>query len=135
MHPGPADPPDATGRVGAPCHGQPDGVTLGIQSGAVIRFGVNRLSTTYLPGTLTHVVASFARRQPSVSIRSVPILAALVGGAGLGAVLTVEVPRAAPSVPIGAVIVLLVSARRGFRTLLGGAAGPGSGPRAPSQPG
>ena len=110
-------------------------MTLGIQSGAVIRFGVNGLSTTYLTGTLTHVVAGFTRRQPSVSIRSVAILAALVGGAGLGAVLTVEVPRAAPAVPIGVVIVVLVGASAAFGRFWGAPPDQGSGPRAPSEPG
>jgi uncharacterized membrane protein YoaK (UPF0700 family) len=110
-------------------------VALGIQSGAVIRFGVNGLSTTYLTGTLTHVVASFTRRQLSVSIRSVAILAALVGGAGLGAVLTVEVPRAAPAVPIGVVIVVLVGASAAFGRFWGASPDQGSGPKAPSEPG
>jgi uncharacterized membrane protein YoaK (UPF0700 family) len=91
-------------------------VALGVQSGAVIRFGVGGLSTTYLTGTLTHVVASFTRRELPVSIRSVAILAGLVGGAGLGAVLTIEVPRAAPAAPLGVLVVVLAGATAAFRS-------------------
>jgi uncharacterized membrane protein YoaK (UPF0700 family) len=90
-------------------------VALGIQSGAVIRFGIGGLSTTYLTGTLTHVVASFTRRQLPVSARSVGILVALVGGALLGAVLAIEVPRAAPLAPLGVLVAVLVGATAAFR--------------------
>jgi uncharacterized membrane protein YoaK (UPF0700 family) len=109
-------------------------VALGIQSGAVIRFGVSGLSTTYLTGTLTHVVASFTRRQSAVSIRSVAILAALVGGAGLGAVLTVEVPRAAPAAPLGVLVVVLVGATAAFRHSWRVSPDQSSDPGSPSQP-
>jgi uncharacterized membrane protein YoaK (UPF0700 family) len=110
-------------------------VALGIQSGAVIRFGVSGLSTTYLTGTLTHVVASFTRRQSPLSIRSVAILAALVGGAGLGAVLTVEVPRAAPAAPLGVLVIVLLGATATFRRSWRVPPDPGSSPRSASEPG
>lgn len=77
-------------------------VALGIQSSAVLRFGVSGLSTTYLTGTLTAVIASLAAkgRSPS-SRRSVAVLVALVLGAALGAVLAVHLPRIAPLALVG----------------------------------
>jgi uncharacterized membrane protein YoaK (UPF0700 family) len=88
-------------------------VALGIQSSAVLRFGVGGLSTTYLTGTLTTVVAKISSRDRSTpSGRSIAILVALVLGAALGAVLAVHAPRAAPFalvVPLGLVVVAAVT--------------------------
>jgi len=74
-----------------------DAVALGVQSAAVLRFGVSGLSTTYLTGTLTTVIASLSSagksRPPG---RSVAVLVALVVGAALGAVFAVHQPRLAP---------------------------------------
>ena len=75
-------------------------VALGIQSAAVLRFGISGLSTTYLTGTLTQFIASFAKRRDPISGRSAFILLALIVGAGLGAVLAVHAPRFAPAFPI-----------------------------------
>lgn len=88
---------------------------LGTQSSAVLRFGIRGLSTTYLTGTLTHVVAGLTRGGPEVEARSVAILCALVAGAGLGAVLTVDVPRAAPAAPLGILVCVLIVAATAFR--------------------
>jgi uncharacterized membrane protein YoaK (UPF0700 family) len=75
-------------------------VALGIQSAAVLRFGISGLSTTYLTGTLTQLVASLTKRQEPVHGRNVVILLALIIGAGLGASVALYVPRLAPAVPI-----------------------------------
>ena len=91
-------------------------VALGIQSSAIIRFGVAGLSSTYLTGTLTTFVASLATRSGPFPRRSLALLVSVVVGAALGGVLTVEVPRAAPLVPIVLVVAVLVSARRSFAT-------------------
>jgi uncharacterized membrane protein YoaK (UPF0700 family) len=75
-------------------------VALGIQSAAVLRFGISGLSTTYLTGTLTQLVASLTKRQEPVLGRNVVILLALIVGAGSGAAVALDVPRLAPAVPI-----------------------------------
>jgi uncharacterized membrane protein YoaK (UPF0700 family) len=85
-------------------------IALGTQSSAVLRFGLPGLSTTYLTGTLTQLVAGVARRKGPVPIRSVAILLALVVGAVIGAVLAIEVPRAAPAVPLGVLVIVLLTA-------------------------
>ena len=85
---------------------------LGMQSSAILRFGVSGLSSTYLTGTLTTFVASLANRSDSFPRRSFALLIAVVTGAALGAVLTVEVPRAAPLVPVVLLLAVLASARR-----------------------
>jgi len=88
-------------------------VALGIQSSAILRLGVGGLSTTYLTGTLTSVIASFATRDRSgFSNRSVVVLAALIVGAGVGATLAIHGPRVAPLailVPLVSVIAVAVS--------------------------
>jgi uncharacterized membrane protein YoaK (UPF0700 family) len=87
-------------------------IALGTQSSAVLRFGLPGLSTTYLTGTLTQVVASVARRKAQIPTRSVAVLLALIIGALIGAVLSIEVPRAAPALPLGVLVVVLVIAMR-----------------------
>jgi len=83
-------------------------VALGVQSAAVLRFGISGLSTTYLTGTLTQLVAGVAKRKDPVSWRSTFILLALIVGAGFGAVLAVHAPRFAPVLPI-AVLAFVVA--------------------------
>jgi uncharacterized membrane protein YoaK (UPF0700 family) len=87
-------------------------LALGVQSSAILRFGVSGLSSTYLTGTLTTFVATMATRSEPFPRRSLALLVAVVTGAALGAVLTVEVPRAAPLVPVVLLIAVLTGARR-----------------------
>jgi uncharacterized membrane protein YoaK (UPF0700 family) len=75
-------------------------VALGLQSSAVLRFGISGLSTTYLTGTLTQFVAGVAKPKDPISGRSALILLALIVGAGIGALLSVHQPRFAPAFPI-----------------------------------
>lgn len=81
---------------------------LGLQSSAILRFGVPGLSTTYLTGTLTSVVMRLTHgRSLREVLHSVQILIGLVIGASLGALLAVTLARAAPLVQllsVGAVV-------------------------------
>jgi uncharacterized membrane protein YoaK (UPF0700 family) len=83
-------------------------IALGLQSAAVLRFGISGLSTTYLTGTLTQLIASVAKRKDPISGRSALILLALIGGAGFGATLAVHQPRFAPVFPV-AVLAFVVA--------------------------
>jgi len=87
---------------------------LGIQSSAVLRFGVSGLSTTYLTGTLTQFVANFTKKDARIQGRSGFILMALIVGAGLGALCALHAPLAAPLVPLGALGIVVVGASTFF---------------------
>src|SRR5579871_4398676 len=84
-----------------------DATASGIQSAAVLRLGVSGLSTTYLTGTLTQLVAGLRRGAKRDSNLSVALLLAVVLGAALGSVLATEAPRLMPIVPVGALLVVL----------------------------
>ena len=61
---------------------------LGLQSSAIQRFGVSGLSTTYLTGTLTHVMIRLVSGHGLRSVgHSVAMLVGLVVGAAVGAAL------------------------------------------------
>lgn len=81
---------------------------LGIQGSAVQRFGVPGLSSTYLTGTLTGLIAGIATRRPWPSLLpSAKLLVALIVGSGVGAAVIVHAPRLAPvvlAVPLAAVV-------------------------------
>ena len=76
------------------------GKVKGVPSFPGLRLGISGLSTTYLTGTLTLLVASLTNCQAPVLGRHVVIALALIVGAGLGAVVALDVPRLAPAVPI-----------------------------------
>jgi uncharacterized membrane protein YoaK (UPF0700 family) len=74
---------------------------LGVQGSAIQRFGVPGLSSTYLTGTLTNVIAGIAARRPFRSLLpSIHILVALVVGAAVGALVVVQVPWLAPVIMV-----------------------------------
>jgi uncharacterized membrane protein YoaK (UPF0700 family) len=84
---------------------------MGIQSAAVVRLGVPGLSSTYLTGTLTDVVASLvSRRQVDEQAgRGLLALAGLALGAAVGGLLVFTAPWAAPFwslVVVGTVLAL-----------------------------
>lgn len=83
-------------------------VALGVQSSAILRFGVSGLSTTYMTGTLTTVVSALANgRHPRNVVPSAQILVALVAGAVLAALLIRVAPDAVPALqllPVGAAV-------------------------------
>ncbi len=89
-------------------------MALGIQSAAVLRFGVSGLSTTYLTGTLTQFVAGFTKRDEPVQVRSGLILLMLIAGAGLGALCALHAPLVAPLVPVGALVVVTTGSWTAF---------------------
>jgi uncharacterized membrane protein YoaK (UPF0700 family) len=80
---------------------------MGTQSAAARGLSA-RISTTYLTGTLTTVVAALvtpgSRR---VEWREATQLLALAGGAALGALLLVTVPAALPAVPLAALVLVI----------------------------
>jgi uncharacterized membrane protein YoaK (UPF0700 family) len=89
-------------------------MALGVQSAAVLRFGLHGLSTTYLTGTLTQFIAGFTKRDEPVQVRSGLILLMLIVGAGLGALLALHDPLLAPVVPVGALVIVVVGAWASF---------------------
>lgn len=89
-------------------------VALGVQSAATLRFGISGLSTTYLTGTLTQLLAGVAKRKEPISGRSALLLVALIGGAGLGAFIAIDAPRFAPLLPIGVLAFIIVCGERVF---------------------
>ena len=91
---------------------------LGLQSSAIQRFGVSGLSTTYLTGTLTHVIIRLVSGHGLRAIgHSVAMLAGLVVGAALGAVLIRFAPTAFPLTQLLTVGGVLVVARMQKETL------------------
>lgn len=86
---------------------------LGVQSSAIQRFGVPGLSSTYLTGTLTSLIAGVAARSPWAGLRpKAQVLLALMTGAAVGALVALHLPLAAPAlliVPL--VLVIALSAR------------------------
>lgn len=89
-----------------------DALALGIQSSAVLRFGIQGLSTTYMTGTLTSIVhALAARRHPRNVVSGAQILGGLVCGAGLAALAHAHVPGVVPVVAFGPVALVLILAQ------------------------
>jgi uncharacterized membrane protein YoaK (UPF0700 family) len=85
-------------------------MALGVQSSAILRFGVSGLSTTYLTGTLTTVVTRIATRQPLTSVgHSATLLGALICGAAVGAGLVTHARMLTPVFQVGLLGVVLVA--------------------------
>ncbi|WP_433348476.1 YoaK family protein [Microtetraspora malaysiensis] len=94
--------------------GRPDGivafallalaaVAMGLQSAAMRGLGGHAaLSTTYLTGTLTGLVAAMLmpRQSGRLDSRGIAILAALTSGAAIGSLLVVNAPAVYPVVPL-----------------------------------
>ena len=89
-------------------------VALGVQSSAVLRFGISGLSTTYLTGTLTQFIAGLTKRGAPLQVRSALILLALIGGAAAGASAALYAPRLAPAVPLAALLTVVGGAWYSF---------------------
>jgi uncharacterized membrane protein YoaK (UPF0700 family) len=85
-------------------------VALGVQSSAVLRFRVPGLSTTYMTGTLTTMMAALAAgRHPRQVRPSAEIIVGLVGGAAAATLLAVFVPVAAPLLQLSLVLTVIVT--------------------------
>jgi uncharacterized membrane protein YoaK (UPF0700 family) len=89
-------------------------VALGVQSAAVLRFGISGLSTTYLTGTLTQLLAGLTKRNEPTQGRSILILMALIGGAAVGAALAIHAPMVAPLFPLGVLALVVAGAEISF---------------------
>jgi len=92
------------------------GVAMGIQASTVRQLG--EISTTYLTGTLTGVIAGLVTgRKPNGLERSLGIFAAVIVGAGSSAVVAEYVPALLPAVVLVplALVVWFASARFGPR--------------------
>jgi uncharacterized membrane protein YoaK (UPF0700 family) len=86
---------------------------LGVQSSAILRFGVNGLSTTYLTGTLTSVVVRLASGQRGQTVgHPVRILAGLILGASVGAGLVQFARPATPAFQLALIVIVIGSGLR-----------------------
>jgi uncharacterized membrane protein YoaK (UPF0700 family) len=96
---------------------------MGLQSAAVRRLGTT-LSTTYLTGTLTGVVASIVLRRRSADIdhRGVAVLVAVAVGAAAGGVLLLVAPAIFPVLPLATLSVVIATAAYHHRSALQGTA-------------
>jgi uncharacterized membrane protein YoaK (UPF0700 family) len=92
-------------------------MAMGTQSAAARRCAVSGVSTTYITGTLTGLMADLAvLGVASVNWgRSAAILAALITGAALGALAQARFPVAAPILPALLLGALVLVASRAFR--------------------
>jgi uncharacterized membrane protein YoaK (UPF0700 family) len=84
---------------------------MGLQSAAVRGLGTS-VSTTYLTGTLTGVVASLVAKQRSrhIDYRGVAVLTAVAVGATVGAVLVLTAPAVFPALPLTTLTVVIATA-------------------------
>jgi uncharacterized membrane protein YoaK (UPF0700 family) len=84
---------------------------MGLQSAAVRGLGTT-VSTTYLTGTLTAVVASLITKQRSRHIdhRGVAVLTAVAVGAAVGGALILTAPAFFPALPLGTLTVVIATA-------------------------
>jgi uncharacterized membrane protein YoaK (UPF0700 family) len=89
-----------------------DAVALGVQSSAILRFGVSGLSTTYMTGTLTTLVSALANgKHPRNVLPSAQILVALIVGAAVAVLLVKYAVLLVPLmqfVPVGYVLASVV---------------------------
>lgn len=84
-------------------------MALGVQSSAILRFGVSGLSTTYLTGTLTTLVTRLATGKPRNTVgHPARLLAGLILGAALGAAAVTHWPMLAPALQLGLLGAVLV---------------------------
>jgi uncharacterized membrane protein YoaK (UPF0700 family) len=89
---------------------------MGLQSAAVGRLAIPGLSSTYLTGTLTGVVTALVQRRDRAQVgRGVLALVTLAVGAGVGGLLVISLPWAAPLWAILVVGVVLAAAERAHR--------------------
>jgi uncharacterized membrane protein YoaK (UPF0700 family) len=83
-------------------------VGLGIQNAAVRRLAVPDITTSVLTMTLTGIAADVRNRNPRVALRRVLSVAAMLGGALVGALLVLDVSVRAAMWAASAVIALVL---------------------------
>jgi uncharacterized membrane protein YoaK (UPF0700 family) len=86
-------------------------LAMGLQSAAMRGLGTS-VSTTYLTGTLTRVVASLvAKPRPGhIDHRGVAVLTAVAVGAAVGGVLILIAPAVLPALPLTTLAVIIATA-------------------------
>jgi uncharacterized membrane protein YoaK (UPF0700 family) len=86
-------------------------LAMGLQSAAVRGLGTT-VSTTYLTGTLTEVVASLVAQQRfrHLDHRGVAVLTAVAVGAAVGGVLILTAPAVLPALPLATLTVVIATA-------------------------
>jgi len=100
-------------------------VAMGIQSAAVRQLG--GLSTTYLTGTLTAVMAELVTRDRAPGLaRRVGVFAAIVAGAAAGGLVAENAPAWLPAVIMTPLAAVVIASITGFDAA-GGHPGPGPG--------
>lgn len=98
---------------------------LGVQSSAILRFGVGGLSTTYLTGTLTTVVTKLATRQRFADVgHAVGLLAGLISGAAVAALLVTHARPLAPAFQLTLLLTVLLLAESGLLARRNRSSGP-----------
>lgn len=85
---------------------------MGTQSAAARGFGA-RVSTTYLTGTLTGVVAAWVTpgRRPTMEWREASLLMGVAAGAAAGGLVIANAAAGLPAIPLTAVVLVIVGAR------------------------
>jgi uncharacterized membrane protein YoaK (UPF0700 family) len=85
---------------------------MGTQSAAARGFGA-RVSTTYLTGTLTRVVAAWVTpgRRATMEWREASLLIALAAGAAAGGLVIANAAAGLPAIPLTALVLCIVGAR------------------------
>jgi uncharacterized membrane protein YoaK (UPF0700 family) len=85
---------------------------MGTQSAAARGFGA-RVSTTYLTGTLTGVVAAWVTpgRRATMEWREASLLMAVAVGAAAGGLVIANAAAGLPAIPLTAVVLVIVAAR------------------------
>ncbi len=86
---------------------------LGVQSSAIQRFGVPGLSSTYLTGTLTSLIAGVAARSPWRELRpKAHVLLALMAGAAVGALVALHLPAWSPVLLLVPLLLVIAASAR-----------------------
>jgi uncharacterized membrane protein YoaK (UPF0700 family) len=92
-------------------------LAMGMQSDAVAALGVAGVTTTYVTGTMTGLLRSLAVGGKDVPdrLRRAAVLAGLLVGGVVSAVLLVNARRFAPVLPLAVTVSVLAAAVWGFR--------------------
>jgi uncharacterized membrane protein YoaK (UPF0700 family) len=86
---------------------------MGIQSAAVNDMGLKEVSTTFLTGTLTALIASLAAPGgPKLGLRRPGVLLGLASGAILAGVFVAYVPYLVPALPLASLLTVIVLGSR-----------------------
>jgi uncharacterized membrane protein YoaK (UPF0700 family) len=94
-------------------------IALGLQSGAIQRFGIPGLSTTYLTGTLTTTIVHLSTGRPIRHVAfNLQLLVGLIVGAAAGGLIAKNAMSYVPALQIGGVGLVILLATAGARHAL-----------------